>query len=263
MSYQCPLCHHPLSLSENSYRCVNNHSFDLAKEGYVNLMPVQHKRSKDPGDNQQMMQARRRFLQHDYYQPMRSRVAQLCSEGLTSSATILDIGCGEGYYSRQLNAHAGLDIAKDGVRMAAKAHPSGQYVVGSAYRLPYEENSFDTLVCVFSPLDFDEALRVLRPGGRIYWVGPGAGHLSQLAKLVYAEVKPHVLKPPSAHLTAIDSVHFSINLTGPELADLLHMTPYYWSASEDKQAAIAELDRHQVDCEFELFSFVSPKSNSD
>ena len=259
MRLKCPICNTSLQPAERSLRCTNNHCFDQAKEGYWNLLPAQHKKSQNPGDNKAMLQARRRFLEAGHYSPLVERLSELTQ----SAQCILDVGCGEGYYSRHLQAHAGLDIAKDGVRMAAKAHPSGQYVVGSAYRLPYEENSFDTLVCVFSPLDFDEALRVLRPGGRIYWVGPGAGHLSQLAKLVYAEVRPHVLKPPSAHLTAIDSVHFSINLAGPELADLLHMTPYYWSASEDKQAAIAELDRHQVDCEFELFSFASPKSNSD
>ena len=259
MRLKCPICDNTLQPAERSLRCQNNHCFDQAKEGYWNLLPAQHKKSQNPGDTKAMLQARRRFLEAGYYSPLIECLGQFTQ----SAQCMLDIGCGEGYYSRQLNAHAGLDIAKDGVRMAAKAHPSGQYVVGSAYRLPFEENSFDTLVCVFSPLDFDEALRVLRPGGRVYWVGPGAGHLSQLAKLVYAEVKPHVLKPPSAHLTAIDSVHFSINLTGPELADLLHMTPYYWSASEDKQAAIAALDTHQVDCEFELFSLVSPKSNSD
>lgn len=259
MRLKCPICDTPLEPADHSLRCQNNHCFDQAKEGYWNLLPAQHKKSQNPGDTKAMLQARRRFLEAGYYSPLIERLGQFTQ----SAQCMLDIGCGEGYYSRQLKAHAGLDISKDGVRMAAKAHPSGKYVVGSAYRLPYEENSFDTVVCVFSPLDFDEALRVLRPGGHIYWVGPGAGHLNQLAKLVYTEVKPHVLKPPSTHLTAIDSVHFSINLAGPELADLLHMTPYYWSASEDKQAAIAELDTHHVDCEFELFSFVSPKSNSD
>ena len=259
MRLKCPICDTPLEPADHGLRCQNNHCFDQAKEGYWNLLPAQHKKSQNPGDTKAMLQARRRFLEAGHYSPLIERLGQFTQP----AQCMLDMGCGEGYYSRQLKAHAGLDISKDGVRMAAKAHPSGQYVVGSAYRLPYEENSFDTLVCVFSPLDFDEALRVLRPGGHIYWVGPGAGHLNQLAKLVYAEVKPHVLKPPSTHLTAIDSVHFSINLAGPQLADLLHMTPYYWSASEDKQAAIAELDTHHVDCEFELFSFVSPKSNSD
>ena len=259
MRLKCPICNTSLQPAERSLRCTNNHCFDQAKEGYWNLLPAQHKKSQNPGDNKAMLQARRRFLEAGHYSPLVERLSELTQ----SAQCLLDIGCGEGYYSRHLQAHAGLDIAKDGVRMAAKAHPSGQYVVGSAYRLPYEENSFDALICVFSPLDFDEALRVLKPGGHVYWVGPGAGHLRQLAKLVYDEVKPHVLKPPSAHLAALDSVHFSINLTGPELADLLCMTPYYWSASEDKQTAIAELDTHQVDCEFELFSFVSPKSNSD
>ena len=259
MRLKCPICDTPLEPTDHGLRCQNNHCFDQAKEGYWNLLPAQHKKSQNPGDTKAMLQARRRFLEAGHYSPLIERLSQFTQ----SAQCMLDMGCGEGYYARQLKAHAGLDISKDGVRMAAKAHPSGQYVVGSAYRLPYEENSFDTVVCVFSPLDFDEALRVLRPGGHIYWVGPGAGHLNQLAKLVYAEVKPHVLKPPSTHLTAIDSVNFSINLAGPQLADLLHMTPYYWSASEDKQAAIAELDMHHVDCEFELFSFVSPKSNSD
>lgn len=259
MRLKCPICNTSLQPAERSLRCTNNHCFDQAKEGYWNLLPAQHKKSQNPGDNKDMLQARRRFLEAGHYSPLVERLSELTQ----SAQCILDVGCGEGYYSRHLQAHAGLDIAKDGVRMAAKAHPSGQYVVGSAYRLPYEENSFDTLICVFSPLDFDEALRVLKPGGHVYWVGPGAGHLRQLAKLIYDEVKPHVLKPPSAHLTALDSVNFSINLAGPELADLLCMTPYYWSASEDKQTAIAELDPHQVDCEFELFSFVSPKSNSD
>lgn len=259
MRLKCPICDTTLLPAQRSLHCKKNHCFDRAKEGYWNLLPAQHKKSQNPGDTKAMLQARRRFLEAGHYAPLVERLGQLTQ----SAQCIFDIGCGEGYYSRQLNAHAGLDIAKDGVRMAAKAHPLGQYVVGSAYRLPYEDHSFDSLVCVFSPLDYDEALRVLQPGGHIYWVGPGAGHLKQLAELVYDEVKPHELKPPSVHLTPIDSVHFSINLTGPELADLLCMTPYYWSASEDKQAAIAKLNSRQVDCEFELFSFVSTESVSD
>ncbi|MDW2150581.1 23S rRNA (guanine(745)-N(1))-methyltransferase, partial [Vibrio sp. 378] len=123
MNYQCPLCHQPLSLTEKTFKCENNHQFDLAKEGYVNLMPAHHKRSKDPGDNKEMMQARRRFLEGNHYDPMRQEVARLCAK-YTESTThqLLDIGCGEGYYTDQVQQSLfeqdpqatvfGLDISK-------------------------------------------------------------------------------------------------------------------------------------------------------
>ena len=78
MSFSCPLCHQPLSREKNSYICPQRHQFDMAKEGYVNLLPVQHKRSRDPGDSAEMMQARRAFLDAGHYQPLRDAiVAQL------------------------------------------------------------------------------------------------------------------------------------------------------------------------------------------
>ena len=83
MHYQCPLCHQPLSQNDRTFKCEKNHQFDLAKEGYVNLMPAHHKRSKDPGDNKEMMQARRRFLEGNHYDPMRQAVVELCSNYIT------------------------------------------------------------------------------------------------------------------------------------------------------------------------------------
>src|SRR5690606_4067516 len=93
--YLCPLCQQPLHLSAKQYQCANRHSFDIAREGYVNLLPVQHKNSKDPGDNKDMMQARRDFLHAGWYAPL----AQAVSDTVTKLApdTLLDLGCGEGY----------------------------------------------------------------------------------------------------------------------------------------------------------------------
>lgn len=101
MSFSCPLCHQPLSREKNSYICPQRHQFDMAKEGYVNLLPVQHKRSRDPGDSAEMIQARRAFLDAGHYQPLRDAIVAQLRERLDEKATaVLDIGCGEGYYTR-------------------------------------------------------------------------------------------------------------------------------------------------------------------
>jgi 23S rRNA (guanine745-N1)-methyltransferase len=121
MSFCCPLCHAPLARTDKSYACPQGHRYDMAKEGYVNLLPVQHKRSKDPGDSAEMMQARRAFLDAGHYQPLRDAVAQLLAAKLADGASaILDIGCGEGYYTaafadiaQQKGASTfGLDVSK-------------------------------------------------------------------------------------------------------------------------------------------------------
>lgn len=100
MSFSCPLCHAPLTRAEKTFICPQGHQFDRAKEGYVNLLPVQHKRSRDPGDSAEMMQARRAFLDAGHYQPLRDAVVALLRQYLTEGASaMLDIGCGEGYYT--------------------------------------------------------------------------------------------------------------------------------------------------------------------
>ncbi len=102
MSYSCPLCHAPLSRSDNHYSCPQRHQFDLAKEGYVNLLPVQFKRSRDPGDSAEMMQARRAFLDAGHYQPLRDAIAERLRH--YAPTDLLDIGCGEGYYTHAFAA---------------------------------------------------------------------------------------------------------------------------------------------------------------
>jgi 23S rRNA (guanine745-N1)-methyltransferase len=143
--YLCPICQDSLNLTENkkSYCCAKNHHFDVAKEGYLNLLPAQHKKSKEPGDSKAMMQARRNFLEADFYQPLAQAITNLVDQHYPDNATkrhILDMGCGEGYYSRQLSAlstHASqldfhcLDIAKNAIMAAAKKHKEACYIVAS------------------------------------------------------------------------------------------------------------------------------------
>ena len=118
----CPLDGAPLQRQAVSLRCPEGHCFDLAAQGYVNLLPVQNKRSRDPGDSKEMVAARRRFLEAGHYKPIADAVARAVLAGAVPGRTLtcLDAGCGEGYYLRQLAAGnearhlspIGLDISK-------------------------------------------------------------------------------------------------------------------------------------------------------
>lgn len=153
MSFSCPLCHQPLSREKNSYICPQRHQFDMAKEGYVNLLPVQHKRSRDPGDSAEMMQARRAFLDAGHYQPLRDAIVAQLRERLDDKATaVLDIGCGEGYYTHAF-ADAlpeittfGLDVSKVAIKAAAKRYPQVTFCVASSHRLPFSDTSMDAII---------------------------------------------------------------------------------------------------------------------
>ncbi|CNI28454.1 23S rRNA methyltransferase A [Yersinia thracica] len=260
MSYQCPLCHQALQQSPQQWRCSNNHQFDCAKEGYVNLMPVQHKGSKQPGDSPEMMQARRAFLDAGYYQPLQQRIGEILDKALPLDATmLLDIGCGEGYYTaavadrlnrqRQMSIF-GLDVAKVAVRYGAKRYPQVSFCVASSHRLPFAHQSLDAVLRIYAPCKATELARTLKPGGIVVTVAPGPRHLYQLKALIYAEVQLHDDTPE--HLDGFDLVSseklaYDIKLTGKQSFNLLQMTPFAWRASIETGHELAA--RHSFICE--------------
>ncbi len=251
----CPLDGEPLTLSENTWRCASGHSFDVAKQGYVNLLPVQNKRSKDPGDSKSMVQARATFLAQGYYQPLAEAISELVLN--KGQQNLLDAGCGEGYYLRHVldNATtnelkvAALDISKWAVLAAAKRDKQSTYMVASNSQIPVAEGSIDTLLCVFGfPVD-SEFRRVLKPDGRLLMVDPASEHLAELKQVIYAEVKnkPERL-PVSTEQWRLESerrVTFSVHLPTPAaISNLLVMTPHLYrasSAGRDRAEALNNL----------------------
>lgn len=238
MSWSCPLCHAPLTRHQNSYTCPQGHQFDVAKEGYVNLLPVQHKRSRDPGDSPEMMQARRAFLDAGHYQPLRDAVCDILRAAAPD--TVLDIGCGEGYYTHAFADIAaqtwGLDVAKVAIRYGARRYPQVQFCVASSQRLPFEANTLDAVVRIYAPCNPQELARVLRPGGRVVTATPGPKHLMELKGLIYDEIRlhePNREQLPGFTRLSQQTLAYPMQLTGKEAVALLQMTPFAWRAKPE------------------------------
>ena len=245
----CPICQAALQNLDNGVRCSANHHFDRARQGYLNLLPVQHKNSRDPGDNAAMVEARRRFLEAGHYAPLASRLAALAAEA--QPTRWLDIGCGEGYYSAQLaNALAqaegyALDISREAIKRACKRSTAVNWLVASMARVPLADASCQLLTSVFSPLDWQQAKRLLSPGGGLLRMGPAHDHLLQLRQKLYQQVRDYdeqkhlELIPPGMRLARSETLSYPLLLETPEArADLLAMTPHGWRASAERRAQV-------------------------
>lgn len=260
--YVCPLCDASLQLNSlvKSYICENNHHFDLAKEGYLNLLPVQHKRSAEPGDNKQMMQARREFLEAGYYEPMAKAVTMMIDAN--QATHLLDLGCGEGYYSRKIEALCtnpmmlhGIDIAKFAIAAAAKKQPNARFIVASSNRLPYADQYFDFVLRVFAPSNEHELKRILKPSGFLLTVTPGPRHLWQLKEFIYADVKEHALEslvPPEFDRIDTQRISYKISPNPQQRIALLQMTPFAWRANESIRQAIKDAVELEIETDFIL-----------
>jgi 23S rRNA (guanine745-N1)-methyltransferase len=265
----CPLDGEPLQHSGSTWRCQAGHSFDIASQGYSHLLPVQHKRSRDPGDSKEMVAARRRFLDGGFYQPIAAAVSKAALADLpaTQTASCLDAGCGEGYYLRHLAATAagngqalallGLDISKWAILSAAKQDPRPNWVVGSNARLPVQARSIDRLLCLFGFPVHAEFARVLKPDGQLLQVDAGPDHLRELREIIYPTLKPErtldLQAPPGfAGLSSV-SLRYSLELAGQEtIADLLAMTPHLYRASAERRALAAQLTTLSVTVDVRL-----------
>lgn len=235
----CPICGIPLVIDPVVWRCANGHGFDVAKQGYVNLLPVQQKHSLHPGDTLAQIHARRRFLEAGFYEPISKKVCELLTEG-----TILDVGCGEGYYLREIGKcfpHAsrwGMDISRDAVRLAAGADKKATFFVGTASKIPFPAESFDTITSLFALTMPEEYRRILRPGGHYLQVLAEEDHLENLKSLIYP-VRTHrekLLSPeyPGFQLVEQCELTFDFSLTNAQqVQDLLAMTPHYWRIDRD------------------------------
>ncbi|WP_432696621.1 putative RNA methyltransferase [Marinobacterium sp. YM272] len=242
----CPVCQAPLTLAneDRQLRCDAGHNFDRARQGYWNLLLPQRKKSKNPGDSGEMIQARRRFLDAGYYWLIAERLTQLLVEQLEGVANpnLLDLGCGEGYYTTQIEEAleaagleaniAGLDISRDAVRSACQRSKNIDWLVATGADMPLPEASLDALTLMFSRVMPEPMAKVIRPGGLLLVVWPGPDHLIELRELIYDEVRRREFDPgadlePLFEPVRTETLKFDFEVGGSEaLTDLLEMTPH-------------------------------------
>ncbi len=252
----CPICQAPLKQGKPCWHCENHHSFDVARQGYVNLLPVQQKHSLTPGDTKEMVAARRSFLDGGHYAP----IAQTLSEMVRALApeTVLDAGCGEGYYLSHLNfvpERWGIDISKEAVRFAAARDKAAQFLTATAAHLPFAQSSFDCILSMFAFTAEKEFARVLKPGGHFIQVLAGREHLMGLKNIIYPKIIEKEQHPvpnlDGFRLVSSKTIEFSFDLTKrEEVHDLLYMTPHVHRISAEGARALEETtvlsDRAQV-----------------
>ena len=252
MELLCPVCGQALRQEEHCWRCENRHSFDIARQGYVNLLTVDRKHAKHPGDTKEMVAARKAFLDDGFYGPIADQVIALTAP-LAPNA-VLDAGCGEGYYLTQLQQalpeteFAGIDISKDAVRFAAVRNKDALWLTGTAAALPFPDGSFDGVLSMFALTVEGEFARVLKPNGWYLQVIAGPDHLMGLKRIIYPEIlkKEKILHADLAgfRLERTKTLEFSFTVEeNRQVQNLLSMTPHFWRISKDGAARLAETDR--------------------
>ena len=241
MKLICPVCSEELNKQDRSYVCPNRHSFDVARQGYVSLLTVQQKHSLNPGDTREQVLSRREFLEANLYAPIAEALCAAARE-VNASGPILDVGCGEGYYSSRL-ADAlgadltGLDISKEAVRCAAAKYKGKQWLCATAAHIPVEDGSVDLLTSLFALTLPREFARVLKKDGYYFQVLAAEDHLLTLKGIIYDQLnfkeKNTVPELPGFELVQSVPIRFSFTVEGKQVQNLLAMTPHVFRIGRD------------------------------
>lgn len=250
----CPVCMNELSDCGKTYSCKNGHCFDKAKENYVNLLSGAHKQGELIGDNRSMALSRRSFLNKGYFSSLAEAVCGLLECENKGCPTVLDICCGEGYYSQYIAERVncrlfGFDISKNMVRLAAKRKTGAVFFVANLSRIPVFDGSIDFAFHLFAPFHSSEFSRILKKGGVLVTAVPGKKHLWELKKALYdTPYENDEVLPAAGSLTLERTVKVCADIkldNNEDIMSLFKMTPYYYRTSKEgieKAKALAELE---------------------
>lgn len=276
----CPLCKEEMIRGGNAFQCGRGHSYDIAREGYVNLLLANRKASASPGDTKAMAASRRAFLDRGYYLPLSDRIVSLVGEEVrgkeTAGVGILDAGCGEGYYLHRLmealpfpSDGYGLDISKEAVRLAAGRKGACFLVASIHQQLPFAASSLDVVLNVFAPRNPVEFARVLRPGGRTLVVVPAEGHLAALHDAlglpwIDGDKERRAVDDFHGAFTPshAETIRYRRVLPPADIFNLIQMTPTFWHLSDEARAGAKDLPSLDIEFAFTLIVLRHTPANS-
>ncbi|MCB2292327.1 methyltransferase domain-containing protein [Clostridium algoriphilum] len=247
---KCPVCNLSLKKHEKQYVCLNNHTYDIASKGYINLLLANQKKTKDPGDSKEMMEGRKDFLNKEYYNIFSEKLNEVVMLNVSeSNVNILDVGCGEGYFLSKLKESIynkksnyavnkefdfyGVDISKAAITHAIQRDKNINFIVSSNFNLPIMSNTIDIIIRNFAPSDETELKRVIKDNGKLIVVTPGIEHLFGLKEILYVNPRKHEEKETifeGFKLIKSTEVKYNIQLEDSvSVKNLITMTPYYWT----------------------------------
>ncbi|MBM7712470.1 methyltransferase domain-containing protein [Enterococcus xiangfangensis] len=253
--FSCPKCRHEMIQQEKSLICVNGHRFDLSKKGTLYFLDHQIKTDYD----NQMFTPRGRMIRSGMYQPVIEKITQLIQTG-----NLLDIGCGEGSFLQQITqlkknpVTIGFDIAKEGIYLASNQPIEAFWCVADLTNLPFADQSFDTILNIFSPSHYREFKRVLKPDGCVIKVVPQTGYLQELRAIYHPDGKAYsneaVIQRFSEEMT-IDQrerVTYEFEIPAENRLDLLEMSPLEWQVPAEVKANLAQDPLRKITIDVEI-----------
>ena len=241
MELICPICGKELNKMDRAFVCPNRHSFDMARQGYVNLLVVNQKHSLNPGDTRQQVLSRRAFLDAGFYRPILDTLIETARE-LEISGPILDVGCGEGYYCAHLADSlgaelTGFDISKEAVRCAAAKYKGHTWLTATAAHIPVKNGSAQLVTSLFALTLPEEFSRVLAQDGYFFQVLACQDHLLGLKSIIYPELKfkekDSVPELPGFRLVKSVPIRFTFTVEGEQIQNLFSMTPHVFRIGKE------------------------------
>ena len=244
MDILCPVCQNRLKRNEKIWKCVNGHSFDEAREGYLNL---NLHNSQNSGDNPEMIRARQRFLGKGYYDFLREKVNSLLKE----EDSLVDLACGEGYYTSYFRCRdkVGIDLSKSGLKIASKRDKGTTYLLNSIFHDPLLDECADKVITIFAPIAKEEIVRILKKGGQFLLVRPDHYHLYELKEAIYE--KPYLNDTEDIEIEGLKMIgqyHIESEAILPkeDIQDLFLMTPYVNTTSKKDKEKLDRLDQLKI-----------------
>ena len=239
---RCPICGKELHNKDSMYKCINNHTYDKSKSGYINLS---NHSLKVQGDNDELVISRNNFLLSNNYLRLSSTINKIINKHKCNN--ILDLACGTGYYTNLYNCSDvyGIDLSKKAINIASK-NSNNMFIIGSIFELPFFDNSFDIISLIFAPRPIEEVYRTLKLDGIFIEVSPNTNHLIELKKVLYDNIilnKEVTLIDKRFKLIESIDLNYNMILNNSLLKDLFNMTPYRYRTNKDK---ISQLDDIKV-----------------